>query len=144
MAIRLLLIDDDRGFVEALKAFLDLDGRFEVVGMAENGRVGMELAASLAPDAVLMDIDMPVMDGVESSRLIHGDQPELPIVLVSASQFEERVADARNAGATGYVQKGRLETDLIETILAVLRGGERADDLLRESLARPGADYGTV
>lgn len=136
-AYRLLLIDDDERFLEALSSFLSADGRFEVVGAAENGREGCELATQLRPDVVLMDIDMPVMDGIEASRRIHRDHPELPIVLVSASQFVDRAAQAHDAGAIGYVQKGRVDLDLVETVLAAAEG--RADESaaqLRASLAQ--------
>jgi DNA-binding NarL/FixJ family response regulator len=76
-----------------------------------------------------------VMDGVEASKLIHAEQPELPIVLVSGSMFADRVGKARSAAASGYVQKSRVETDLIETILAVIEEGRQAAELLRANLA---------
>ena len=120
MPYRLLLVDDDRRFREALAAFLDSEGGFEVVGTADNGREGVELADSVDVDVVLMDVDMPVMDGLEASRRIHERRPELPIVLVSASQFDNRVANARDAGAVAYVQKGRIAEDLVPTILSVV------------------------
>ena len=134
--LRLLLTDDDANFMEAMAAFLESDGRFEVVAMAANGREGVELARTCGADIVLMDIDMPVMDGIDASRQIKLEQPELPIVLVSASQFADRVENARAAGASGYVQKGRIAQDLVNTILAVWRGGAEAGELLRESLSR--------
>ena len=134
--LRLLLTDDDARFMEAMAAFLEADGRFEVVAMAAHGREGVELAATCDPDMVLMDIDMPVMDGIEASRQIKLAQPELPIVLVSASQFADRVENARDAGASGYVQKGRIAQDLVTTILTVAHHEERAAELLRESLTR--------
>lgn len=139
--LRLLLTDDDRRFMEAMAAFLEVDGRFEVVGMAADGREGVELARTCNPDVVLMDIDMPIMDGVEASRQIHADRPDLPIVLVSASQFADRVANARAAGATGYVQKGRIADDLVKTIVAVAHQEREADDLLQTSLARVAPDF---
>jgi len=139
--LRLLLTDDDRRFMEAMVAFLETDDRFQVVGMAVNGREGVELAESCNPDVVLMDIDMPIMDGVEASRRIHEQQPDLPIVLVSASQFADRVANARAAGATGYVQKGRIADDLIKTIVAVAHQETEAKELLQTSLARAAPDF---
>ena len=139
--LRLLLTDDDRKFMEAMAAFLEVDGRFEVVGMAANGREGVELVKACDPDVVLMDIDMPVMDGIEASRLIREQHPELPIVLVSASQFADRVANARAAGATGYVQKGRIADDLVKTIVAVAHQEREAEELLQTSLARAAPDF---
>jgi DNA-binding NarL/FixJ family response regulator len=118
-------------------AFLASEARFEVVGQASNGREAVEFTRALRPDVVLMDIDMPVMDGVEASRLIRDEHPTLPIVLVSASQFIDRVAQARQAGATGYVQKGRVETELIETILAAVEGTlHESAQRLHQSLAQ--------
>lgn len=135
ISYRLLLTDDDPNFTQALVAFLATDPRFDVVACATNGQEAVELARTVRPDVVLMDIDMPVMDGIEASRLIHLDQPELPIVLVSASQFVDRVAQARDAGAIGYVQKGRIATDLIETIAAAAEGRlEDSAEQLRQSL----------
>jgi DNA-binding NarL/FixJ family response regulator len=136
MTYRLLLTDDDQDFLEFLRMFLESDGRFLVVGMAPNGREAVELAIALRPHVVLMDIDMPVMDGVEASRRIHEQQPELPIVLVSASQFEDRVANAHAAGATGYVQKHRVGEDLVTTILAVVNEDQELAELLWTNLAR--------
>jgi DNA-binding NarL/FixJ family response regulator len=121
-AFRLLLTDDDPHFLAILVVYLGQDPRFEIVGCANDGREAVELVRALRPDVVLMDIDMPVMDGVEASRRIREEQPALPIVLVSASQFVDRVARARAAGATGYVQKGGIDTDLLEAVLAAAEG----------------------
>ena len=77
---------------------------------------------------------------VEASRLIHEAQPQLPIILVSASQYADGVANARIAGAVGYVQKSRLADDLIETILAVLQQEAVAQDRMQDSLARDEPD----
>jgi DNA-binding NarL/FixJ family response regulator len=136
MTYRLLLTDDDPLFMAFLRLFVESDERFVVVGTATNGQEAVELAAAVRPDVVLMDIDMPVMDGVDASRRIHEAQPQLPIVLVSASQFEDRVANAWAAGATGYVQKHRVTEDLISTILAVVAGGQEAGELMWTSLGR--------
>ena len=139
--MRLVLIDDDRRFTEALAAFLATEEGLDVVGTALDGRAGVELVDRLLPDVVLMDIDMPVMDGVEASRRIHQAHPEIAIILVSASQFADRVENARAAGAVGYVQKGRIADDLVDTIRSVARQERAAAELLRVSLAREAPDF---
>jgi two-component system nitrate/nitrite response regulator NarL len=139
---RVVLVDDDQRFTEALAAWLARDGRFEIAGSAHDGRDGVEVVGRVRPDVVLMDIDMPVMDGVEASRRIHEADPELPIVLVSGSQFADRVANARAAGAVGYVQKSRVTDELVETILAaVVRQEELAEELLQVSLTGDLPDF---
>jgi DNA-binding NarL/FixJ family response regulator len=118
---RLLVVEDDDLLVFALTEFLEADGRFSIVGRAHDGREGVELAAALDPDVVVMDIGMPVMDGVEATRLIHAQFPSLPIVLISGLDYEEGALEGRDAGASDYVRKGRLELDLGEAILAAAR-----------------------
>jgi CheY-like chemotaxis protein len=99
-----------------------------VVGRARNGRRAVELAERLSPDAVVMDIEMPVLDGVEATRLLRAAEPELPIVAVSGHDYEERVLEIRRAGADDYVRKARLPAELprvLETLLtAATRGAE--------------------
>ena len=116
---RLVLVDDDELFLEALAAMLDADGRFEIVGLALNGVEAVELATSRSPDVVLMDIDMPVMDGVEATRQIREQQPAMRVLLVSGSAFADRVGEALAVGALGYVSKSRAGTDLVDNILAI-------------------------
>jgi CheY-like chemotaxis protein len=75
---RVLVVEDDDSFAEALRELLEADGRLEVAGRARDGREGVELAESLRPDVVLMDIVLPVMDGVEATREIRRKQPTIP------------------------------------------------------------------
>jgi DNA-binding NarL/FixJ family response regulator len=115
---RLLIADDDNRFVETLTALLEADGRFEILGRASTGAEAVELARSLAPDVVLMDTEMPIMDGVEAIRRIRARQPALPVIVVSRSDYSERALEARQAGAHDYIRKSRLESDLARSILA--------------------------
>jgi CheY-like chemotaxis protein len=92
-----------------------------VAGTACNGREAVELVERLSPDAVVMDIEMPVLDGVEATRLLRAKKPELPIVAVSGHDYEERVLEIRRAGADDYVRKARL-TDELPRVLAGLLG----------------------
>lgn len=101
---------------------LERDGRFAVAGRARDGREAVELAAAEPPDAVVIDIEMPVMDGVEATRALREAEPELPIVAVSGHDYEERVLEIRQAGADDYVRKARLEEELPRVLAALLIG----------------------
>jgi CheY-like chemotaxis protein len=98
-----------------------------VAARACNGRDAVALVERLEPDAVVMDIEMPVLDGVEATRLIRATAPELPIVAVSGHDYEERVLEIRRAGADDYVRKARLAHELPRVLLGLLeRAGHGA------------------
>ena len=103
-----------------LESVLTADGRFAVVGRAGNGREAVELARRLKLDAVVMDVEMPVLDGVEATRLVKEHSPELPVVAISGTDYEERALEIREAGAIDYVRKSRLEEDLVSALELVL------------------------
>jgi two-component system chemotaxis response regulator CheB len=113
-----LVVEDDDSFAEALMQQLAADGRLEVTGRARDGREGVELAEALRPDVVLMDIALPVMDGVEATREIRRRQPTISVVAVTAWEYEERALEMRAAGAVDFVGKGRVEADLAEIVAA--------------------------
>ena len=114
---RIVVAEDDAAFRAALAALLLDDGRFEVVGEAANGREAIELARELSPDAVVMDIEMPDVDGVEATREL---VPAVPVLAISGHDYEERVLDIRHAGASDYVRKARVDDDLIPALTAIL------------------------
>jgi CheY-like chemotaxis protein len=91
-----------------------------VAGTACNGREAVQLVERLSPDAVVMDIEMPVLDGVEATRLLRAAKPELPIVAVSGHDYEERVLEIRRAGANDYVRKARLSDELPRVLAGLL------------------------
>jgi CheY-like chemotaxis protein len=115
---RVVIADDEDSFAELLAAVLERDGRFELLGRARDGKEAIELVLAVAPDAVLMDIDMPVMDGVEAMSRLHRRRPELPVVAVSGLDYCERGLEMRLAGAVDYVQKERVAFDLVDALLA--------------------------
>jgi DNA-binding NarL/FixJ family response regulator len=125
-----LVVEDDESFAEALRRLLDADGRLEVVGTARDGREGVGLAEALQPDVVLMDIVLPVMDGVEATRELRRRQPTIPVVGITGWEYEERVLEVRDAGAVDFVGKDRLDADLVDVIVA-------ATDRRRGRLRRP-------
>lgn len=117
---RILVAEDDESFLDAIELLLEQDERFTVAGRARNGHDAVDLAKRVAPDAVVMDIEMPVLDGVEATRLLRAATPALPIVAVSGHDYEERVLEIRQAGADDYVRKARLSDELPRALAALL------------------------
>ena len=115
--VRVVIADDQRLFAEALEAILSTDGRIDIVGRAGDGRSAVELAVQLAPDVVLMDIAMPVMDGIDATRRIRAELPDTRVVVLTGSAATQDVDRARTAGATGYVTKDQIAGDLVKAIL---------------------------
>jgi len=123
---RILVAEDDEAFLDALEAVLEADDAFVVVGRARNGQEALDLAEELQPDLVVMDIEMPVLDGVEATRILHERMPDLPVVAISGHDYEERVLDIRSAGAADYVRKARLEDELPAVAAALVAQRSRA------------------
>ncbi len=117
--IRVLIVDDQALFVEALAAILSVDERIEVVGRARDGAEGVELAKTLAPDVVLMDISMPIMDGFEATQAIRELDLNARVVMVTGSNSRFDVDRARTAGASGYVTKDKIAVDLVDAVVEV-------------------------
>jgi DNA-binding NarL/FixJ family response regulator len=105
---------------------LEQDGRFAVACRACNGQEAIDLADEISPDAAVIDIEMPVLDGVEATRLLRAIDPQLPIVAVSGHDYEERVLEIRQAGADDYVRKARLGDELPRVLAALLSPAGRS------------------
>ncbi len=116
---RVLVAEDDEAFLDLLAELLEADGRFAVVARATNGRKAVSLTRKLDLDAVVMDIELPVLDGVEATRRIQELRPGLPVVAISGHDYEERVLEIRSAGAADYVRKSRIEEELPDTLAAL-------------------------
>ena len=117
--VRVLIADDHRLFAEALEAILAMDPRVEVVGHASDGAEAVELTTRRQPDLVLMDISMPVMDGIEAAKRIKEQSPDVSILMLTGSNSRTDVDRARQAGAAGYVTKDRIAAELVDAILEV-------------------------
>jgi|SRR5688500_14848070 DNA-binding NarL/FixJ family response regulator len=120
--VRVLIADDHRLFAEALEAILDGERGLRVVGRAADGQEAIELARTLTPDVVLLDISMPVLDGFEAAAAIT-KLPEAPaVVMLTGSDAAQDVDRARRAGASGYVTKDAIAARLVSAILAAAGG----------------------
>jgi two-component system nitrate/nitrite response regulator NarL len=117
--IRVLIADDHRLFAEALEAILGSDERITVVGHAGDGREAVRLAQDLRPDVVLMDISMPVLDGIEAAKQIRTTDGDACILMLTGSNSRSDVDRARKAGAAGYVTKDRIAAELIDAIVEI-------------------------
>jgi DNA-binding NarL/FixJ family response regulator len=117
---RILVAEDDESFLDVIAQLLEQDRRFTIAGRACNGREAVELARRVSPDAVVIDIEMPVVDGVEATSNLRADAPDLPIVAVSGHDYEERVLEIRQAGADDYVRKARLVDELPRVLVGLL------------------------
>jgi DNA-binding NarL/FixJ family response regulator len=117
--IRVLIADDHRLFAEALEAILGADERMAVVAQASDGKEAVRLTAELQPDVVLMDISMPLMDGIEAAREIKRNNGNTNILMLTGSNSRSDVDRARKAGAAGYVTKDRIAAELIDAIVEI-------------------------
>jgi DNA-binding NarL/FixJ family response regulator len=121
--IKLLLADDQQLFSDNLKLMLEtLTEDIRVVGIAENGETAVKLAEKIAPDLILMDVRMPGMDGVQATKIIHQNYPEIKIVMLTTFLDDTYVEDALQYGAYGYILKNIRSEDLIASIRAIFRG----------------------
>jgi len=115
--VRVLIADDEPLFVETVQALLQDDDRVEVVGTAGNGQDAVDLATALGPDLTLMDISMPVLDGIEAARRIRLERPTACVLILTGSSISADVDRARQAGVAGFLTKDRLGTQLVDAIL---------------------------
>jgi two-component system NarL family response regulator len=120
--LRVLIADDHRLFAEALEAILAADERIEVVGQASDGGKAVELARKLGPDVVLMDVSMPVLDGFEATREIRAESDSVRVLMLTGSNSRADVDRSREVGASGYVTKDRIASELVGAIVEVSRG----------------------
>jgi DNA-binding NarL/FixJ family response regulator len=134
---RVLIVDDHQLTRAGLAAVLGSDPELAIVGEASNGREAVELARSLQPDLVLMDIRMPDMDGLAATRLIKQHNPRTSVLLLSMFDEPDFLVEAVDVGAAGYVLKDATVDELQRAVREVLSGGFPIDDrLAREVLVR--------
>ena len=129
--IRVLLVDDQLLFREGVHTLLSLQPDLEVVGEAGNGEEALRLAARLRPDVILMDLQMPVLDGVEATRRLRLTQPDCRVIALTTFDDDEYVFEGLRAGAIGYLLKDTPSVKLLEAIRAAARG----ESFLQPSIA---------
>jgi len=120
--ITVLLADDQALFREGLHTLLSTHAELQVVGEAANGDEALRLAAELRPQVVLMDVQMPVLDGVAATRRLRASQPECRVILLTTFDDDEYVFEGLRAGAAGYLLKDAPSARLVEAIRAAARG----------------------
>jgi DNA-binding NarL/FixJ family response regulator len=130
--VRILLVDDQRLMRSGLRTLLDLEEGIEVVGEAVNGQEALDQFAALLPDVVLMDVRMPVLDGVEATRRLRAAQPAARVIILTTFDDDEYVFEGLRAGALGYLLKDVGVGELVEAIRTVMGGGV----LIQPSVAR--------
>ena len=120
--LRLLLVDDQAMFREGLRLILSQQGDFEIVGEAGDGLVALEATRRLAPDVVLMDLRMPHLGGVETTRRIKAESPSVKVIVLTTFEEDEEVFAALRAGAAGFLLKDSPSEKLGEAIRLAARG----------------------
>ncbi len=125
-AVTVLIIDDQAPFRRAAAAVVRIASGFEIVGEAESGEEAVELVGSLRPRLVLMDINMSGINGIEATRRILSDHPEVAVVLLSTYQADDLPADATTSGALAYVNKEEFGPDVLERLWVGRAAGKGA------------------
>jgi DNA-binding NarL/FixJ family response regulator len=116
--IRVLLADDHKVVRQSLSSLLQFEPDLEVVGAAENGRQAIDVARLCFPEVVIMDINMPVMNGIEATRILAKEMPEIKVIALSMHLEKDALSGIRQAGAVAYLAKGGPVEELLETIRA--------------------------
>ncbi|HEV2034876.1 MAG TPA: response regulator transcription factor [Candidatus Dormibacteraeota bacterium] len=119
---RVLIADDQTLFRSGMARLLDVDDRVQVVGEAADGVEAVKLALKVKPDVVLMDIKMPNLDGIEATRRIVTENPEIKVLMLTTFDSDNNVIQALKAGACGYVLKDSQPGAIVSSILAVVAG----------------------
>jgi DNA-binding NarL/FixJ family response regulator len=118
---RIFIVEDHTLLRAGLRALLSQDPDMEIVGEADNGRDAIRSIAALAPNLVLMDISMPGMNGIEATRILHAEMPEVRVIGLSMFEQDEQAAIARQAGAVNYLTKSGPAEMLLDAIRACVR-----------------------
>jgi DNA-binding NarL/FixJ family response regulator len=122
VGIRVLIADDHHVVRRGLVFFLRTQGEITIIGEAGNGKEAVELARSLNPDIILMDLSMPEMDGIEATKIIKNEQPDIKILILTSFSDQDHVLPALEAGASGYQLKDIQPDELVNCIKKVMNG----------------------
>lgn len=120
--IKVLIADDHYMFIRGIESILTDDESIQIVGKAQNGKEAYEIAIKQNPDVILMDVNMPVLDGVQAMKMILKETPDMKILMLTVNDTEERLFEALRFGAKGYLLKNLLPNELLTFIHMVNRG----------------------
>ncbi|WP_151523909.1 response regulator [Serinicoccus kebangsaanensis] len=120
--LRLLLVDDQPLLLQGFSMILSTEPDVRVVGQAENGQQAVDAIPELRPDVVLMDVQMPVLDGIEATRRIVTEHPEVKVVILTTFDRDDYLFDALQAGASGFLLKNADADDLVDAVRAAAEG----------------------
>ena len=134
--IRILVADDHPVVRDGLTNVLNTQPDLEVVGEAGTGTEAVQKAEALQPDVVLLDLEMPELDGVEALRLMHASRPDLGVIVFTAFDTDDRIVGAIRAGAQGYLLKGAPRDQVFDAVRTVHRGGSLLQPIVTSKLLR--------
>lgn len=140
--IRILVVDDHPVVRQGLVAMLSTQPAFEVVGEAASGAETLRQVAALQPDVLLLDLEMPEMDGVEVIRRLRESDPDVRVIVFTAFDTDERIVGAVQAGAQGYLLKGVARDEVFDAIRVVSEGGSLLQPVVASKLLRHMSDRG--
>jgi DNA-binding NarL/FixJ family response regulator len=123
MGVRVLIVDDQAPFREVARTVVELTDGFEVAGEAEDGEAAVAAARHLRPELVLMDVNLPGIDGLEATRRILRETGDVVVLMLSTYEADEYAPQAAEAGAAAYIPKSEFEPDRLAAAWAEARGG---------------------
>lgn len=134
---KILLVEDHQLFAGGIKAILENTGKYSVLAHFSNGLAAVEKGPSMTPDLVLMDLDMPIMNGLDALAQLHPKMPDVPIVILSMHAEKPIVQKAMQLGAKGYMLKNSSKEEFLRALEVILSGEKYYASMLTESLLAP-------
>lgn len=142
--MKVLIVDDDALIRDSLKIIISMEADMEVVGVASNAQESLELCRQYQPDIVLMDIRMPIMDGVLGTKLIKSQFSNIKVIILTTFKDDEYIKEAIKNGASGYMLKNQSSDNIIDSLRAVHKGSIVLEKEVAKSLTSMLKDNGNV
>jgi two-component system nitrate/nitrite response regulator NarL len=134
--IKVIIADDHQMFIDGLKSLLQNEKAIKVIGEATNGEEVLEVVKRCKPDIVLLDISMPVMDGIQTTRRLHSDFPNVKVLMLTMHNKLEYISNLMESGAAGYILKNTGKKELIEAIQTIVAGGNYYSSEVTETIMK--------